>query len=182
MPSAAGTPSPLFDARFEDLRAAARLGPIADLACGRGRHAQAAALGGLPVVALDRRLEWLRELRSSAAIRGAPVATVQADFERDGAIPLAPGRCGAVLVFRYLHRPLADAIARLLAPGGLLLYETFLEGQRDLGYGPRRDAFLLKDGELPGLFPDLEVLSFDEGVRELERPEATARLAARRPL
>ena len=52
--------------------------------------------------------------------------------------------CGAILVFRFLHRPLAQDIERVLAPGGLLLYETFTTQQRELERGPRNAAFLLE--------------------------------------
>lgn len=178
---AAGAPSPFFEAWLDPLRDAARLGPIADLACGRGRHSLATAARGLPILGIDRNLDSLRELRKSAARQGSAVTTVNADLEGGHGIPLVAGRCGAVLVFRYLHRPLAAQIAGLLAPGGLLLYETYGVGQREFGFGPRSAAFLLREGELPTLFPELEVLEFDEGTRELERPEATARLAARQP-
>jgi hypothetical protein len=85
-----------------------------------------------------------------------------------------------VLVFCFLFRPLAPGIAELIAPGGLLMYETFTTRQRELGFGPRRDAFLLEPGELPGLFPQLDVLVFEEGPSQDARPSQTARLIARR--
>jgi hypothetical protein len=85
-------------------------------------------------------------------------------------------------VFRYLHRPLAADIARALAPGGLLLYETFTIRQRDLGYGPGNPAFLLRQGELPRLFAGLDLLASWEGTTAGEKPAAVARLAARRPV
>jgi SAM-dependent methyltransferase len=173
-----GPTSPLFDEYRSALREAARLGPVADLACGRGRHALAAAGLGLVTLALDRSESFLRELAGRAARASLPVRPLRCDLERGDAIPLRPGACGAVLVFRYLHRPLAPAIADCLAPGGLLLYETFTTAQRELGAGPTNPAFLLEPGELPRLFPGLERLSFDEALRD---GEATARLAARRP-
>ena len=72
-------------------------------------------------------------------------------------------------------------IASLLAPGGVLVYETFTTTQRALGWGPSRDAFLLEPGELRGLFPDLVVERFEEGPTEGPEPAETARLLARRP-
>ena len=83
-------------------------------------------------------------------------------------------------MFRFLHRPLAPEICNALAPGGLLLYETFTVHQRELGSGPRNSAFLLETGELRRLFRDLEPLDYFEGETEGVRPEALARLLARR--
>jgi hypothetical protein len=86
------------------------------------------------------------------------------------------------MVFRYLHRPLARSIERLLLPGGLLLYETFSEAQRDLEGGPNDPAFLLSEGELPTLFEGLQTLDYGEEVRGDPASEAVAWLLARRPL
>jgi SAM-dependent methyltransferase len=163
------------------LAEASRHGPVVDLACGEGRHAQALAERGIPVVGLDRRAEALHALRDQARRAGLAVQPLRADLESARWLPLAPARCAALLVFRYLHRPLAPALEEALRPGGLLLYETFTIFQREHGYGPVNPAFLLEPGELPRLFPRLEVLSFWEGVAEGPRPAAVARLAARRP-
>jgi hypothetical protein len=84
-------------------------------------------------------------------------------------------------VFRFLFRPLAPAIERALAPGGILIYETFTRAQPAHGWGPKSPDFLLESGELPGLFPGLETLYHDEQPVSEPRPEASARLVARRP-
>jgi len=133
-------------------------------------------------VGIDRSPDHLRALRHGAAEAGLAVSGVCADLETGHGIPVKPASCGAVLVFRFLFRPLADAITEALAPGGILLYETFTVHQKKLGYGPSRPAFLLEDDELPHLFPGLEVLARWEGVEARgERPEAVARLTARKP-
>jgi SAM-dependent methyltransferase len=170
-------PSSFFLSNREVLREAALLGPVADLACGRGRHAVAAARDGLPTLAVDRNPDFLASLRARAILEALPLHLLRWDLETPLGVPFAPARCGAVLVFRFLYRPLTEVLSELLAPGGILLYETFTTGQLELGTGPRNPAFLLEPGELPGLFPNLEVLSFDEGRHE---DAATARLLARR--
>jgi len=174
--------SPFLWEQWPALEQAAARGPVVELACGRGRIACAVAERGIPVVGIDRSSELLAELRERARLRRIPVAAVRADLETGAGLPLPPGRCGALLVFRYLHRPLAAEIAEALAPGGLLLYETFTIHQKELGYGPGNPAFLLREGELPTLFAGLDLLASWEGVTEGERPAAIARLAARRPL
>lgn len=176
-----GAPSPFFAACHDALRASAAIGPTLDLACGRGRHALAAAALGLEVLAVDRNAEHLAQLRRAAA-PGDRIETREIDLEAGAAPDLGIARFGAVLVFRYLHRPLAPWIESLLTPGGILLYETFTTAQRERGWGPSRDAFLLAPGELPTLFPNLEPLRFEEGPTDERKPAETARLLARRPL
>ena len=158
-------PSPFLSASRALLVAAAAHGPVLDLACGRGRNALAAAAWGVPVAGLDRNPDFLAELRTAARSRDLPVSALRCDLEDGRGIPVRPGSCGAILVFRFLFRPLAPAIEEALAPGGLLLYETFTRDQRELGYGPTRDAFLLAPGELPTLFPRLRVLGLLGGSR-----------------
>jgi len=157
-------------------------GAVLELACGRGRNALAAAAWGVPILGLDRNRDFLTGLVREAAAAGLPVHAVRFDLEQGHEIPVRPGACAAILVFRFLFRPLAPAIEAALAPGGLLLYETFTLDQRNLGYGPRQEAFLLSPGELPTLFPSLSIDSTWEGIEESgPRPEAVARLAAHKP-
>ena len=176
----AAAPSPWFLAQRARLADAARLGPVLDLACGRGRHALAAAELGATTLAIDRDASLLRALQAHASQRRLPLQALRADLETPFGIPVKAGSCGAILVFRFLFRPLAPAICEALAPGGLLLYETFTVAQRALGSGPRRAEFLLEPGELGALFSSLACLEYTEGRSEGDTPECLARLAARR--
>jgi SAM-dependent methyltransferase len=173
-------PSTLFLENLERLRSAAAARPVLDLACGRGRHALAVAEAGLRSCAVDRDRESVRLLTEAAAARGERVECIRADLEADPNPPFQNGSCGGILVFRFLFRPLAPRIETLLAPGGLLLYETFTVAQREFVGGPRRAAFLLEPGELRDLFPGLETIAYWEGVTAGPRPAALARLVARR--
>jgi tellurite methyltransferase len=173
-----GAPAPFLARWLPELLSEA---PALDLACGRGRNALALGRAGIPTVALDRSPDALRILTSAASHERLPIFPVQADLEADASPPFPPGRFGAVVVFRYLHRPLVGAIARLLRPGGWLVYETFTTAQRELEGGPRSEAFLLRPGELPELFPSLRILHFEEGVFSQPSPQATARIVARAP-
>ena len=172
-------PSEFFRAQQGLLLEAGALGPVLDLACGYGRHSLAAARLGLPVLALDRDEKALRAIQ-----RTAPplVQCVRTDLEAGSDLPVAPASCGAVLVFRFLFRPLARAIVEALRPGGLLLYETFTTHQRNLGQGPGNPLFLLDPNELPRLFRALQPLAYEEVVTRGSRQAALARLAARKRL
>ncbi len=173
--------SPHVLAHLDRLRDAAARGPVVDLACGRGRNALAIAAHGIPVIGVDRNTEFLLELSSAARAHQLAIRAVRADLEAAPAPPLAERRCGALVVCRYLHRPLAPVLEKLLAPGGWLLYETFTVHQRDLGYGPENPSFLLQPDELPALFPGLAIEMHWEGLTDEPRPAAVARLAARKP-
>ena len=170
-------PSEFFRDREGLLLEAGRLGPVLDLACGRGRHSLAAARLGLPVLSLDRDESALRALQ-----RIAPplVHCVRTDLETGLGIPVAPASLGAVLVFRFLFRPLTQSIVETLRPGGLLLYETFTTHQRNLGQGPKNPAFLLEPNELRRLFGALCPVAYQEVVTPEPRPAALARLVARK--
>ncbi len=118
------------------LRPSAR---VLDVACGHGRHTHWLARAGHDVTAIDRDASLLVPL--------APFArTLCADLEAD-AWPLPGVVFDAVLVTNYLWRPLLAALMDAVAPGGLLIYETFAQAQAALGR-PRRPEFLLRPGEL----------------------------------
>jgi len=172
-------PSEFFRSQLDRIRAASRLGAVTDLACGMGRHSLAAAEAGIAVVGIDRNRTFVDELRKAAAQRALAVDTVLADLENPSEVPLRSRCCGAVMVFRYLHRALAPAISRVLVPGGLLIYETFTIQQRELRAGPRNPEHLLQPGELPELFSELEILEHWEGLSAPPENAHVARLLAR---
>jgi SAM-dependent methyltransferase len=133
---ARGVPSP-WVAQWAGLIAADAT--VLDVAAGGGRHSRFFAQRGHKVTAVDRDV--------SALAAEPNVEIVQADLEDGSPWPL-PGRSfGAVVVTNYLHRPLFAALLDALMPGGVLLYETFMEGNERFGR-PSNPEFLLKDGEL----------------------------------
>ena len=174
-------PSAFFLRHVSRLLEAAMIGPVLDLACGRGRHSLAAANLGMRVIAVDHNADALDHLAGAGTKCSGEITTLEADLE-SRPLPdlseLAAETFGAVLVFRYLHRPLMSWIESRLAVGGVLLYETFTTRQRSLGWGPTRDDFLLGANELPTLFPGLEAEIHEEGLTEDVRPAQTARLLA----
>jgi SAM-dependent methyltransferase len=157
------------------LRFAARVPPgaqVLDVACGRGRHARVFAEQGCSVDAVDIDAEAGSALAGVAGIR-----FVCADIE-GGPWPYAGRRFDAIVVTHYLHRPLFPLLAESLAPGGLLVYETFMVGHERFGR-PTNPAFLLRSGELLEVFaPLLTVIAFEEGVVSLPRPARVSRLCA----
>ena len=66
-----------------------------------------------------------------------------------------------MVVTNYLWRPLLPRIADAVAPGGVLLYETFAQGNETVGK-PSRADFLLAPGELLRAFASLRVVAFED--------------------
>ncbi len=149
-----------------------RVGPALDLAAGLGRNALWLAARGLAVTAVDISGVACDHLRAAAAGRLLAITVVCADLE---AAPLPSGPFGLIVNTLYLQRDLAPAITAALAPGGLLLFAALLDPAAAPGHPPRHYAL---PGELPALFPALDVLAYDE-VSGDGRPEAW--LVARRP-
>ena len=137
-----------------------------DLACGEGRHSLAAAALGARVVAMDRDEARLASARARAKAAGLSIDWREVDLE--GEWPEL-GLFDAVLVFNYLDRARMPRIIQLIAPGGFLMMETFLEAQREAGWGPASSAHLLQPGELKRLVAPLTV---EHGREVLESVDA----------
>lgn len=130
---------------------------VLDVACGAGRHLRWFHGRQHPVVGVDR---------SPDAIGAAlPLGrAVCADIE-SGPWPFAGETFGCVVVTNYLWRPLLPAIVAAVAPGGVLLYETFAAGNETVGK-PSRPDFLLQPGELLAACAGLRVVAYEDGFQD----------------
>jgi tellurite methyltransferase len=117
-----------------------RPGVALDAAAGAGCNAAFLAARGHRVIALDVARAGL--LRARAA--DARVACVQMDLDAPG---IRAASADTVIVISFLDRRLFAEIAGWLRPGGILVWDTFLLEQREIGH-PRNPAFLLARGEL----------------------------------
>jgi SAM-dependent methyltransferase len=132
----------------------ADLTDVLDLACGHGRHMQYLSGLGHKVLGVDRNAEALK----TASQWGD---TLLADIE-NAAWPLDGRTFKAVLVTNYLWRELFPKILNSLAEGGVLIYETFSQGNEAFGK-PSRPEFLLQSGELLQRCRGLQIVAFEEG-------------------
>jgi SAM-dependent methyltransferase len=134
---------------------------------------------GFQVLAVDLSVEGLRRTRERAAAGGLPVWPVLADA---GRVQVRPGSMAVAVNTRFLLRSALALLRSALAPGGILLFETFHADELDLLGGDLRRAFVLERGELLEAFGDWEILLHEEGVFVREEGErGLGRLVARKP-
>jgi SAM-dependent methyltransferase len=147
-------------------------GAVLDVAAGTGRHARWLARMGFEVDAVDRDIALFAD-----PPRG--VRLTQADIEA-GPWPFAGRRFDSIVVTHYLHRPLLPVMIGSLEPGGVLIYETFAQGNERFGK-PSNAAYLLAPGELiEAVRGKLKVIAYEDLVVFEPRPAAIQRIAARR--
>lgn len=151
-------------------------GHVLDVACGSGRHMRWFAQLGCAVTGVDQSAQAL----ATAANFGD---TLQADLEL-APWPLGGQRFDGVVVTNYLWRPLFASLLVSLAPGGVLLYETFAQGH-ELWGRPTRAEFLLAPGELLQACAGLHIVAYEEGfeqnpTRKIQRIAAINEVADQR--
>lgn len=167
-PAQAGTPSEWVQ-RFAHLIATGA--QVLDLACGSGRHATFLAQQGCRVTGVDRNATALAALPAN-------VQAIPADIE-NAPWPLEGQQFDAVVVTNYLWRPLWPHILDSVRMGGVLIYETF--GQGNAAYGkPSRPDFLLAPGELLQVCHGWHIVAYEHGLRS-QPQRVVQRIAAIKP-
>lgn len=166
-------PSPWVERYLGQIPAAGR---VLDLACGGGRHTRLLVTAGHPVLAVDR------DITAMQPLVGLPeVSLLVADLEGER-WPLAGQRFEGIVVTNYLWRPRLPELLAMLAPGGVLIYETFMAGNEAFGK-PSNPDFLLASQELLrlALAAGLQVLAYEEGYSAFPKPAMRQAICARQP-
>ena len=145
---------------------------VLDVACGAGRHMRWLAAQGHHPQGVDRNSD-------AVALAQAFGPVTCADIE-NGPWPFAGQTFAAVVVTHYLWRPLLPAIVQCVAPGGVLIYETFAAGNETVGK-PSRPDFLLQPGELLRATEGLRTVAYEDGF-ETSPDRFVQRIVAVRPL
>ena len=139
---------------------------ILDLACGTGRNGLFCLENNFNVCFADINKDSLFQVESTIKTNKLDSSLADfdlVDFETVGSNPLASKQYSAILVFRYLHRPLMESIKQAVTENGLVIYETFTTEQAQFGR-PKNPDFLLIKGELGEIFSDWKILHSFEGI------------------
>lgn len=150
-------------------------GHVLDVAAGSGRNARWLAHQGFKVEAVDRDQQVLESMQGVENIQLRVADIENADW------PYTGRQFDAIVVCRYLHRPLFSVLQQCLAPQGVLIYETFMRGHEAYGK-PSNPDFLLRENELLEAFQDkLGVIAFEQGFFETPKPALLQRICAKNP-
>jgi SAM-dependent methyltransferase len=147
-------------------------GLVLDLACGSGRHAVWLAEEGYKVDAVDYDPTIVERLKGIVNIN-----VIISDIE-NGNWPSGNQRYDGIIVSRYLYRPVLKALAALLNPEGVLIYETFMVGNERYGKPSNPDYLLLHDELNLTYAPLLHIHAFEQGEFGVPVSEVMQRICA----
>jgi SAM-dependent methyltransferase len=155
-------------------------GTVLDVASGLGRHALYFSQLNHPVTLIDKAQAAIKNIANklphsarciSADIENTPWPLLDAAGR--------PQQFAAVVVTNYLWRALLPTLTASVAPGGVLIYETFAAGNETVGK-PSRPDFLLQPGELLSACAGLRIVAYEDGF--VSQPERfVQRIVAVRP-
>ncbi|WP_298609252.1 methyltransferase domain-containing protein [uncultured Thiothrix sp.] len=153
-----------------------------DLACGAGRDLIYLAQHGWQMTGVDWSADSLQRVQQLAVSQNLQITTLLRDLETE-AMPLPEFDLGSfdlICVARYLHRPLFPLLEALLKPGGIIIYQTFMQGCEQTAMGrPRNPKFLLAPKELAEQFQGFDYLLDEIEILEDGRPVSA--FIARKP-
>lgn len=149
-----------------------RDGLVLDMACGGGRHAALLANSGYSVLAVDRDIAALQNLQN-------PLIHSEAHDLEGLDWPLKGRHFAGIVVTNYLYRPYLTYLPEMLIEGGVLIYETFADGNAQFGK-PSNPDFLLNPGELLALAQEseLKVLAYEDIYLDYPKAAMVQRICA----
>ena len=146
----------------------ARRGRALDIAAGSGRHAVLLADLGFTVDAVDISGTGLGKIQEHVNIH-----RTCSDLDT---YDIAPATYDLIVNTNFLLRRLFPLIVEGLRPGGILIFETFLEGHTPPDGIPHRRDYLLRRNELLRAFLPLQIVYYHEWCEHASADEM--RLAA----
>ena len=161
-------PSPIVKQYFR----LAPEGRALDIAAGIGRNALFLAKQGFEVDAVDISDKGLAGLSG----RHPNLHPICANLD---IFDIPENRYSLILNIRFLNRRLFPYIQEGLKPGGILIFETYLDGPEESDGGTFCRDYLLRPNELLHAFLFLKILFYEEGLsREEDNQRHVASLVA----
>jgi tellurite methyltransferase len=159
-----GSPSPVLTSLANDLP---HRGNALDLAGGAGRHALWLASLGLDVTLADVSEVALAMASAEAQARALSLRTLHLDVD----VASLGGPWKLILCFHFLDRRVLAKVADHLALDGVfaMVHPTRRNLERHTSPSER---FLLEEGELATLLPDLQIVHSEESWSSEDRHEA----------
>jgi len=147
-------------------------GVVLDLACGSGRHTALLASLDHRILAVDQDTSTV-ELLKSDAVQIHKLNLEGSDW------PLPDQQFSGIVVTNYLYRPFLEELPKMLSQDGVLIYETFADGNAVFGK-PSNPNFLLNPGELLALAQGsgLKVIAYEDIYLDQPKPAMVQRICA----
>lgn len=130
-------------------------GRVLDIAAGSGRHTSYLAGLGFKVDAVDISEVGLDRIKDGQA----GVHAIQADLDE---YEIRARAYDLIVNINFLQRRLFPLIMEGLKPGGLVIFETFVEGGAPIRGKPACRDYLLRPNELLRAFLPLHILYYSE--------------------
>ncbi len=140
-------------------------GTVLDVACGFGRHLRWFHSRNHPVIGVDKALDAIKSVALLGEVVAADIETGPWPFMASSSMSSGVRQFDAVVVCNYLWRPLLPRLIDSVAPGGVLIYETFATGNETVGK-PSRPDFLLNTGELLQVCKGLKIVAYEDVTLE----------------
>jgi tellurite methyltransferase len=134
-------------------------GKALDIAAGNGKNAVFLANHGFDVEAVDISDRALTRLSG----RHPDVSPICADLD---VFDIPPSRYSLIINVRYLNRRLFPYIQEGLIPGGLLIFETYLDPPPGSDSGVFCRDYLLRSNELLHAFLPLNIIFYAEQISD----------------
>lgn len=131
-------------------------GQALDLACGTGRNSIFLAENGWEVTAVDNSEVGVEIARNRAEQKGLKINFIVADLEQSE-FAIEPIAYDLICDFYYLQLDLFAKMKNGVRPGGMIISTIHIHGD-----GEEHGRFDLREGELQGLFSDMEILHYHE--------------------
>lgn len=141
-------------------------GKALDLGMGEGRNAVFLARKGFTVTGVDISKVAVQKAKQLADEFDVRINTV---VENVDDYNVKPNTYDVIINFYFVNRRLHKKMMTWLKPGGIIVYEAHTDLQKTVKGNedyPRR--YLLREGELLNLFPEMKVLKFEEPLHQRE--------------